>query len=144
MVFPCISADTHFKQYIKIESTTYPPDHPYYYNTVLGEVDSDTFIEYDWNSVAIWAVARVINLNTEMVSYDFPYGHNVRPSVEEAHTHLLTHGQSFLEGDLTTFYAVRKMVNKDREPYKIHALCKDGKDQPTDEPQSVEQKKKYS
>jgi hypothetical protein len=132
------------EQYIKIESTTHPADHPYYYNIVLGEGEGDTFIEYDWNSVAIWAVARVINSNTEIVSYDFPYGHNVKPSVEEAHKHLLTYGQSFLQGDLTNFYTARRMVNKDREPYKIYSPGKDGKYQTTDEPKSVEQKKKYT
>lgn len=132
------------KQYVKVNSTTYPTDYPYYYNIVLGEGDSDDVFEYDWNSVAIWALARVTNHNTDVASYDFPYNEKVKPSVEKAHEHLLAHAQTFLEGDLTTFYAARKMINKDREPYKIHSPDKDGNYQTTFEPKSMEQKKKYS
>lgn len=132
------------KQYIKVNSTTFPTDYPYYYNIVLGEGDSDDFFEYDWNSVAIWALARVSNPDTEIVSYDFPYDDKIKSSVETAHSHLLTYGQTFLNGDLSTFYAARKMVNKDREPYKIYTPDKDGNYQTIFEPKSVEQKKKYT
>ncbi len=132
------------KQYIKVNSTTYPTDYPYYYNIVLGEGDSDDFFEYDWNSVAIWALARVTNPDTEVVSYDFPYDDKVKPSVEKANEHLLAYGQTFLDEDMTTFYEARKMINKDRKPYKIHSPDKDGNYQTTDQSKSVEQKKKYS
>jgi len=110
----------------------------------LGEGDSDDFFEYDWNSVAIWALARVTNPDTEVVSYDFPYDDKVKPSVEKANEHLLAYGQTFLDEDMTTFYEARKMINKDRKPYKIHSPDKDGNYQTTDQSKSVEQKKKYS
>jgi len=132
------------KQYIKVNSTTYPTDYPYYYNIVLGEGENDDFFEYDWNSVAILALARVANPDTDVISYDFPDDDKVKPSVETAHKHLLAYGERFLDGDLTTFYAARKMINKDREPYKIRSPDKDGNYLTTDEPKSVEQKKKYS
>lgn len=131
------------KQYIKVNSTTYPLD-GYYYNVILGEGSSDDFFEYDWNSVAIWALARVIKPDTDVVSYDFPYNDNIKPSIQIALKHLLTYGQTFLEGDLTTFQAARKMINENREPYKIHSPDKNGEYKTTDEPISVEQKKKYS
>ena len=104
------------QQYIKVNSTTFPTDYPYYYNIVLGEGNSDDVFEYDWNSVAIWALARVTNPDIAISSYDFPYGGHVKQSIETAHKHLLSYGQTFLDGDLTLFYAARKMVNKDREP----------------------------
>ncbi|MBD81172.1 MAG: hypothetical protein CL840_19800 [Crocinitomicaceae bacterium] len=133
------------KQYVKVNSTTYPRDYPYHYNIIVGEGNSDDFLEYDWNSVAIWALARVTNPEIDVASYNFPYDEQqVKPSVEIAHKHLLTYGMTFLNGDLTIFNEARKMINKDREPYKIHSLGKYGKYETTDEPKSVEQKKKYS
>ena len=130
-------------QYVKIESTTYPPD-GLYYNIVLGEGDSDDFFEYDWNSVAIWALAQITAPKAKVVSYDFPFGDNVKNSVKNANKDLLLYGETFLKGDLTVFYEARKKINKKRQPYKIHKPNKNGVYETENEPISVEKKKKYS
>jgi hypothetical protein len=132
------------KQYIKVNSTDYPTDYPYYYNIILGEGNSDDFFEYDWNSVAVWALARVIEPTADINSYDFPLGDKVKYSLSAANNHLLKYGQTFLSGDLTVFYEARKQINENREPYKIYKPGQDGKYHTTDEPMSVKQKKKHS
>lgn len=132
------------KKYIKVNSTTFPTDYPYYYTIVFGEGSSDDFFEYDWNSVALWAIGRLIDPTAGIGSYDFPYGDQVRPNVESANADLLRYGISFLEGDLSYFYQCRAAVNQQRAPIKIHIQGQDGTYTVSDEPKSVEQKKKYS
>jgi hypothetical protein len=132
------------KQYIKIYSTTYPTDYPYYYNIVLGEGDSEDVFEYDWNSIAVWAMARIIDPTASVVSYSFPYEDKVRPSVLIANADLINYGNTFLKGDLSIFYEARKAVNQKREPYKIHKSDGKGNYNVIDEPISAEKKKKYS
>lgn len=131
-------------QYIKVNSTNYPTDYPCYYNIVLGEGSSDDFFEYDWNSVAVWALAKVIEPTADINSYEFPLGDKVKYSLNASNKHLLKYGQTFLLGDLTVFYEARKRINENREPYKIYKPNQDGKYNTNDEPMSVEQKKKYS
>ena len=130
-------------QYVKVNSTTYPPD-GFYYNIILGKGDSDDFFEYDWNSVAIWALAQIIDPKAEIVSYDFPYGDHVKSSINTANKHLVLYGETFLKGDLTIFHEARKRVNKNREPYKIHTPDENGVYRTKYEEKSVEQKNKYS
>ena len=131
-------------QYVEVTSTNYPTDYPYYYNIVLGEGDSDNFFESDWNSVAIWALARVIDPTADINSYDFPFGEKVTESINEANEHLLKYGQSFLSSDLTIFIQARKLINQKREPYKISTPDENGIYITTVEPKSAEQKEKYS
>ena len=130
-------------QYVKVNSTSYPPD-GLYYNIILGEGDSDDFFEYDWNSVAIWALAQIISPKSKVISYDFPFDDGIEPSVKNANKDLLLYGETFLKGDLTVFYEARKKINKKRKPYKIHKLDETGKYSTEDEPTSAEKKKKYS
>lgn len=132
------------KQYVEVGSTTYPTDYPFYYNILLGEGDSENVLEYDWNSVAICALARITNPESNIGPYNFPFEDEIKKSVENANNHLITFGQTFLEGDLETFYKARKMINQEREPYKVFSPDKNGKYQMAYEPKSVEQKKKYS
>jgi hypothetical protein len=131
-------------QYIKINGSTYPTDYPYSYNLILGEGDSEDFFEWDWNSIALWRIKAKIDPNSNAKEYSFPTGDSVKYSLTNANKELLKYGLTFLNGDLTLFYETRKEQNKDREPYKIHAPDKNGKYQTTDEPKSVDQKKKYS
>lgn len=132
------------KQYIKISGSTYPTDYPYSFNLILGEGDSEDFFEWDWNSIALWRLKAKIDPNLKAQEYSFPMGDKVKYSVINANEELLKYGLAFLNGDLTLFYETRKEQNKDREPYKIHSPDKNGKYQTTDEPKSVDQKKKYS
>src|SRR6266478_5717755 len=45
-------------QYIKVSSSTYPTDYPFSYNIILGDGDSETFFEYDWNSITLWRLKQ--------------------------------------------------------------------------------------
>jgi len=137
------------KRYVKISSSSYPTDYPYFYNLVLGEGDSNDFFEYDWNSVSITSLAKIIEPLKKAHSYNFPVGDpafdkKIKFSVENTNRDLLKYGASFLAGDLSIFYQARKQVNNGREPYKMSVPDKNGVRKTTYEPISVKQKKKYS
>ena len=129
-------------QYVKVNSTTYPPD-GLYYNIILGEGDSDDFFEYDWNSVAIWALAKITEPKAKLGSYDFPFD-DVELNVKNANQDLIMYGEDFLKGDLTIFYEARKKINKKRQPYKIHKPDKNGVYSTEEDPKSARKKKRYS
>lgn len=132
------------KQYIKAESTNYPTDYPFYYNIVLGEGDSEDFFEYDWNSIALWRLKKMIDPTVKAQEYEFPLGDKVNLSISNANKELLKYADTFLRGDLTLFYETRSEQNKGRELYKIHTPDKNGIYTTTEEQTSAEQKKKYS
>ena len=131
-------------QYVTISGSTYPTDYPYCYNVILGDGDSEDFYEYDWNSVALWRMKAQIDPKSKSSEYEFPFDKAVKYSLENANQELKKYGLEFLNGDLKLFKEVRKEQNKGREPYKIHTPDKNGKYKTTNEPKSVEQKKKYS
>lgn len=131
-------------QYVKVNSTNYPTDYPYYYAVSLGEGSSEDAWESDWNSVAVWSLARIINPEDKIGAYDFPYDQKFEEGVKKAGNDLLNYGSSFLNGDLEVFIAARKMINAKREPYKIHSPDENGIYHTRDEPKSAELKKKYS
>jgi len=130
-------------QYIKVDSTTYPTDYPFFYSLVFGEGDSENFFEYDWNGASLTCF---INKLEDVKSFepDFPTKDNMKNSITQTLIDLQKYGQTFLNNDLTLFYQIRSDINKSREPYKIHSPDKDGNYKTTYEPISVEQKKKYS
>jgi hypothetical protein len=132
------------KCYIKVNSSTYPRDYPYFYNVILGEGDSEDFFEYDWNSVALWRLKVKIDPELKEQEYSFPVGDKVKFSVNNANQELLKYGIAFLQGDLELFYEARKEQNSNRESYKILSPDKNGEYKTSDEPTSVGQKKKYS
>lgn len=132
------------KQYIKISGSTYPTDFPYSFNIVLGDGDSEDFLEWDWNSISLWRLKNKIDSTVKAKEYDFPLDDKVKFSVTNANKELLKYADTFLRGNLTLFYETRSEQNKGREPYKIHTPNKNGKYTTTDEQASVEQKKKYS
>ena len=132
------------KQYLKISSNTYPRDYPYHYNIVLGEGDSEDFLEWDWNSVALWRFKQEIEPKSKVSEYEFPSENGIEPSLKNANSELLKYGLTFLNGEMELFLKIRKEQNQNREPYKIHSPDKNGKYQTSFEPKSVVQKKKYS
>ena len=132
------------KQYLKISSNTYPRDYPYHYNIILGEGDSDDFFEWDWNSVALWRFKKEIKPELKASEYEFPTDKGIEPSLNNANSELLKYGMTFLNGELELFYKIRKVQNKDREPYKVHSPDENGKYKTSFEPKTVEQKKKHS
>jgi len=131
-------------QYIRITGSTYPTDYPYFYNVILGEGDSEDFIEYDWNSIALWRLKQKIEPTSKAKEYSFPYGTKIVYSLTHAKDELKKFGDTFLKGDLKLFIETRKEQTQNREPYKIHSHDKDGNYHTTFEPESVEMKKKYS
>ncbi len=49
------------KQFVKVSSTSYPTDYPYFYNLIFGEANTEDFFETDWNSIALWKFKNEIN-----------------------------------------------------------------------------------
>jgi hypothetical protein len=131
-------------QYLKISSTTYPTDYPYYYNIILGEGNSEDVFEYDWNSIALWRFKNTIELKSKTSEYSFPTKKGVESSLKNANSELLKYGQTFLNGDLDLFHKIRKEQNQNREPYKIYSPDENGEYKTSFEPKSVEKRKKYS
>jgi len=132
------------KQYIKISGSTYPTDHPYFYNIILGEGDSEDVREWDWNSIALWRLKLKMNPLATAKEYEFPDGDKVELSISNANKELLQYAGAFLSGDMTLFYETRSEQNKTREPYKIYTPDENGNYTASDDPISAEQKKKYS
>jgi hypothetical protein len=132
------------EQYLKISSTTHPKDYPHSYWISFGEGNSEDFFEYDWNSVTLWDFQKELKPDQELSNNDFPKESELKSSLENAKTELLEFGESFLKGDLSLFYKIRKERNEKKEPYKVREINKHGKYIITDEPKSLELKKKYS
>ena len=137
--------ETHFstiifrkdKQYIKISGSTHPRDYPNYYNIVLGEGDSEDFLDWDWNSIALWRLKSKIDPTVKAKEYEFPLGDKVKFSVANANKELLKYADKFLSGDLKLFYETRSEQNESREPCKIHRANKKGNYTTIDELKSV-------
>lgn len=130
-------------QYIKVDSTTYATDYPFFYSLVFGEGDSENFFEYDWNVASLTCFKNKLE-DVKCFEPDFPTKDNMKKSITQTLIDLQKYGQTFLNNDLTLFYQVRSDINKSREPYKIHSPDKDGNYKTTDEQICVEQKKKCS
>jgi len=130
-------------QYVKVDSTTYPTDYPFYYSLVFGVGDSENFFEYDWNGASLTLFKNKIE-QTNIYTPDFPTNDKMKESITQTLFDLEKYGQTFLNNDLTLFYEIRSNLNKNREPYKIHTPDKNGKYKTTYDQTSVEQKRKYS
>ena len=131
-------------RYIKIQASNYPTDYPFFYTVMLGEGNSKDFFEFDWNSIPLWRLKQAIEQNVNANEYDFPFGDKITYSLTNANVELVKYADTFLKGDLILFYEVRKKQNQDKEPYKVHFPDSNGIYITTDDPKSVEQKKKYS
>ncbi|WP_264510426.1 hypothetical protein [Flavobacterium sp. N1719] len=107
------------KQFVKVSSTSYPTDYPYFYNLILGKASDDNFFETDWNSIALWKFKNEFNPKSTEAEYRFPIGNQVIPSIKKANTELEKYADSFLNGNLDLYYKLLAEQNEDREPYKI-------------------------
>ncbi len=132
------------KRYIRVCSSNYPTDYPYYYNIVLGEGNSNDFSEYDWNSIALWRLKQTIDPTAKTKEYSFPLDDKIIYSLTNAKNELLKFGHSFLSNDLRIFYETRTSINSEREAYKINKRDKNGIYQTTYEEESLKQKKKFT
>lgn len=131
-------------QYIEIRGSTFPTDYPYFYNIILGDGDSESFIEHDWNSIALWRLKAKIDPEAKAEEYAFPFENEVSLSLTHAKDELIKYGSTFLNGELTIFMETRKLQNQDREPYRISYVNENGDRQITYEEKSAQMKKKYS
>lgn len=130
-------------QYIKVESTTYPTDYPFFYSLIFGVGDSENFNEYDWNGASLTCFKNKFE-NIKSFEPNFPVKNKMKESLTQTLIDLQKYGVTFLNNDMTLFYQIRSDLNKSREPYKIHSPDQVGNYKTIDEPVSVEQKKKYS
>jgi len=130
--------------YIKISANTHPMDGYYSYNIILGEGSSDDFFEYDWNSIALWRLINYKSKNDNAGPYEFPSDTDAEQNIINAHNDLVKYGNDFLNNKIEIFITVRKLQNRDREPYKIHKPQKDGRYKTFIEKISSKMKKKYS
>jgi hypothetical protein len=131
--------------YIKITGDTFPTSVPWGFNVILGTGDSETFLEYDWNSIGLWQLKLTIDPTANETDYGFRYDGKVSmDQLIKAKDDLLKYGNSFLHGDLTLFLETRKSLNKKRDPYRISSLDEDDNRQIRHDDQSLEMKKKFS
>jgi hypothetical protein len=131
-------------RYIKVTASTFPTDYPYSYNIILGEGDSETFPECDWNSIALWRLVKRIDPASDVKEYAFPFGDQVSGSLEQAKDDLAKYGDTFLNGDLALFIEARKFQNQDRESYRVSHVDESGNRQVSHDEVSAELKKRYS
>jgi|SRR5215218_7361030 len=132
-------------QYIKIIGDTWPTSYPWGFNVILGEGDSETFLEYDWNSIGLWQLKLRTDPSAKETNYGFRYdGKVILDHLIQAKDDLLKYGNSFLHGDLTLFLETRKSINQQRDPYRISYVDENGDRQITHDEESLEKKKKYS
>lgn len=100
------------QQYIRLHSTTFPTNYPYYFGLLLGVYDSNPPQEADWNSVPLWAIADIINPDSGCKSYDFPDEEQMEADITVACNQLLQYGDNFLQGDTTIFSQALKEYAK--------------------------------
>jgi hypothetical protein len=115
-----------------------------YFNIILGEGKTE-WPDTDWNSTALWRIAKQIDAKTKMEEYRLEDNQeHLENNIQKAKKDLIKYHSGFLLGNLQTFYDARKIMNKGREPYKIHSPNKDGTYSTSDDEQSLKLKKKYS
>ncbi len=112
--------------YIKISASIHPRDYPYYYNIIIGQGSTD-WPETDWNSIALWHIKKEISPELKAKEYSLVDFDKIDFSLKNAKCELEKYGDSFLNGELTTFEKVRQAINQQREPYKIHQKDQTGR-----------------
>lgn len=107
------------KRYVRVFATDYPTDYPYYFSIKLGEGDSEDFFEYDWNSISILEIGKIIEPNNRLTELDFPGTPELQESLECTKNRLSKFGTEFLNRNLELFYQARKLKNGERKLYRI-------------------------
>lgn len=131
-------------QYILIDANLNPKDYPYFWNVSLGEGTTE-MPEVDWNKIALWhLMKRLENPSAKEYQINDLSMDNIEEAIQSAKNELEKFGKTFLEGDLKIFYAVRKSINQNREPYKIYSRGKDGGLISMDDETSKKLKEKYT
>lgn len=131
------------KLYISFEANIHPRDYPPYFNILLGE-GSIGWPDYDWNNIALWHFIKQTKEKNSIQEYSLEDSSKLEKNLERAKRDLIKYGRSFLNGDLSYFYQIRKGLNKDREPYRISTKNKDGSYSEKYDKESIKLKEKYS
>jgi hypothetical protein len=129
--------------YISFEANIHPRDYPPYFNILLGE-GSFEWPDYDWNNIAIWHFIKQIKEKKSVHEYSLENSSKVEKNLEKAKRDLTKYGKNFLNGNLLSFYKIRKDINKNREPYKMHTKNKDDSYSEEYDKESIKLKEKYS
>jgi len=107
------------KQYIRVNNSTYPTDYPYCYTVTLGEGTDADRLDYDWNPVAVWSLAKILGGKIDDSVYSMTTGPDfnaiIKQRIESATNDLLKYGITFLQGDLALFYQIREQLTAERE-----------------------------
>ncbi len=130
------------ERYVKVEANIHPRDYPPYFNIVFGEGSRD-FVDSDWNSVALWRLKNMITKTDSGGEYSLEGVMDLPGLLEKSKDEMLKYGEKFLSGDTEIFHQTRRAQNKDREPYKVYSPDGNGNYSVSDEPGSVEIRKKY-
>lgn len=129
--------------YVSFEADMNPRDYPPYFNILLGEglIEEP---DRDWNAVALWRFAKSEKKESAPGEYLLKDISMLKDSLRKAKKDFMKHGKSFLCGDLSSFYQIRKNINKDRKPYEISYRNKEGFFVKKIDRESVRMKEKYS
>jgi hypothetical protein len=134
---------TKKKLYIKFEININPQDYPPYFNILLGDGSID-WPDVDWNCIALWRYIEQSGKKNEMQKYSLEDLSKLEENLKKAKEDLIKYAKNFLNGDLLSFYRIRKDVNKNRKPYKIYIRNKDGSYSEKYDEESIRLKEKYS
>jgi hypothetical protein len=115
-------------RYIAVSVSADPREPPSYSNIVLGE-GSVEWPERDWNSVALWRVARDNGGGEKASLGTYPLAHEslnqasasgLVPIFTRMRDDLVAVASDFLNGDLSAFRRSRAFQTRGRAPYAIH------------------------
>jgi hypothetical protein len=119
-------------RYIAVSVTADPREPPFYSNIRLGDGSVD-WPDRDWNSVALWRLARKRGVGDEVSPGNYPLSDSAEgqlipsdlgPLFTRMRDDLISFAADFLTDDLRAFRRVRAAQTRARSPYMIH--CPDG------------------
>jgi len=115
-------------RYIAVSVSADPRDPPFYSNVVLGDGSVD-WPERDWNSVALWRLARDRGAGDEVSPGNYPLSDSAEsqsippdlgPLFTRMRDDLVSFAADFLTDDLRAFRRARAAQTRARSPYMIH------------------------
>ena len=139
-------------RYITVSVSADPRDPPFYSNVVLGD-GSVEWPERDWNSVALWRLARDRGAGDEVSPGNYPLSdskenQSIPPDLGPLFTRmrddLVSFAADFLTADLRAFRRTRAAQTRARSPYMIHRPDGRGGYVSSVDPASVKLKERFS
>jgi hypothetical protein len=115
-------------RYIAVSVTADPREPPFYSNVMLGDGSVD-WPDRDWNSVALWRLAREHGAGDEVSPGSYPLSDSAEgqpipsdlgPLFTRMRDDLISFAADFLRDDLRAFRRARAAQTDARSPYMIH------------------------